>query len=212
LNSDQPVKPPRRRYDAPRRRQQAAATRARILAAARQLLRERGYAATSLSMVARTAGVAPETLYAVFGSKRGLLSALVDAAVDPPVFDQQMQAALTPADATTLLRITAQFARAAYDRSWDIIEVMRGAGLADPEIAEAWRIADARARSAQAVLLAALVERGALQPHLTQAEAADVVWSLAGPDLYRLLVVESGWTSDRYQDWLADALVRLLLG
>lgn len=208
-----PVKPLKRRYDAPRRRQQAAATRARILESARQLLRERGYPATSLTMVAQAAQVAVETVFAYFGTKRGLLSALVESAVDPSAFDQQLQSALASAaqEPRELLRGTAQFARTAYEHSWDIVEVMRGAGLADPEIAEAWRMADARARAGQVVLVAALVERDALQRNLTRTEAADVLWSLCGPDLYRLLVVESNWSADRYEQWLADALVRLLL-
>jgi len=205
------VKPSRRTYNAPARRVQAAATRSRILAAARQLLRERGYPATSLTMVARAANVSVESVYDHFGTKRGLLSALVDAAVDPPQFDERMQAAMHSGEPRQLLRMTAEFGRLAYDRSWDIIDAMRGAGLADPEIAEAWRLADARARAGQAVVVQALAQRHALRTDLSQTEAADVLWSLTAPDVYRMLVVESRWTSDRYAEWVADALARVLL-
>ena len=31
-------------------------------------------------------------------------------------------------------------------------------------------------------------------------------------DVYRMLVQERGWNPERYQDWLADTLVALLLG
>jgi len=205
------VKPTRRAYNAPSRRLQAQATRARILAAARQLLREHGYPATSLTMVARAAKVSVESVYDHFGTKRGLLSALVDAAVDPPQFDEHIQAAMQSAEPRQLLRMTAEFGRLAYDRSWDIVEAMRGAGVADPEIADAWRLADARARAGQAVVVQALVQRGVLRTDLSQTEAADVLWSLTAPDVYRMLVVESRWTSDRYAEWMADALARLLL-
>src|SRR6516165_106537 len=66
----------RRSYDSPRRREQAAATRAAILDAALKLFVERGYAATSVGAVATEAGVALKTVYAVFGTKRGVLVAL----------------------------------------------------------------------------------------------------------------------------------------
>ena len=162
-------------------------------------------------MVARAAKVSVESVYDHFGTKRGLLSALVDAAVDPPQFDEHIQAAMQSAEPRQLLRMTAEFGRLAYDRSWDIVEAMRGAGVADPEIADAWRLADARARAGQAVVVQALVQRGVLRTDLSQTEAADVLWSLTAPDVYRMLVVESRWTSDRYAEWMADALARLLL-
>ncbi|MBV9899198.1 MAG: hypothetical protein JO020_34000 [Chloroflexi bacterium] len=60
-------------------------------------------------------------------------------------------------------------------------------------------------------MVQALVQRGVLRTDLSQTEAADVLWSLTAPDVYRMLVVESRWTSDRYAEWMADALARLLL-
>jgi len=34
---------------------------------------------------------------------------------------------------------------------------------------------------------------------------------LTGRDVYRMLVLVRGWNSPKYEDWLADALVRSLL-
>jgi AcrR family transcriptional regulator len=58
------------------RQEQAAATRERIASAARKLFVEHGYGATTLAAIAAEAGVAEPTVYAVFGSKKGLLPAL----------------------------------------------------------------------------------------------------------------------------------------
>ena len=87
-----PVK--KRAYDSPRRREQAAATRAAILDAALKLFEQQGYAATSVGAIAEEAGVALKTVYAVFGTKRGLLvalrSRLVRGSDDPvPVAQQE---------------------------------------------------------------------------------------------------------------------------
>jgi hypothetical protein len=36
------------------------------------------------------------------------------------------------------------------------------------------------------------------------------MWMLTGRDLYRMLVLERGWSSDDYEAWLASALIALL--
>ena len=65
----------KREYDSSRRRRQAAQTRADILQAARRLFSARGYAATTIEAIAGEAEVAEATVYAGFGSKRGILLA-----------------------------------------------------------------------------------------------------------------------------------------
>jgi AcrR family transcriptional regulator len=60
---------------------QAEATRGRIVAAALQRFAANGVAATSIAEVARAADVAPETIYASFGSKAGLLGAIAETAL-----------------------------------------------------------------------------------------------------------------------------------
>lgn len=76
---------------------QAEQTRAAVLEAARLLFAELGWAGTSMRGVAREAGVAMETVYAGFGSKRDLLAAVMDVAVvgnDLPIPLAQRQFAL----------------------------------------------------------------------------------------------------------------------
>jgi len=77
-----------RRYDSARRKEQARQTRAAILEAAQRLFAERGYASSTIEAIAAEAGVAVDTVYASFGSKRGVLSKLMDVRVggdDQPV-------------------------------------------------------------------------------------------------------------------------------
>src|SRR5437899_1661607 len=70
-----------RRYDASRRRAAAAATRSQILRSARELFIARGYAATTMAAIADHAGVSPDTLYAVIGTKSVLFRELVETAL-----------------------------------------------------------------------------------------------------------------------------------
>jgi AcrR family transcriptional regulator len=68
-----------RSYISPRRQEAANATRARVIAAATELLRkEEGASAMSLESAAKAAGVARATMYKQFGSRRGLLEAVFD--------------------------------------------------------------------------------------------------------------------------------------
>jgi AcrR family transcriptional regulator len=60
------------------RRAQGDESRARLLGTATALIAERGYAATSVGEVCRRAGVAKPALYWHFGSKEGLLAAVIE--------------------------------------------------------------------------------------------------------------------------------------
>ena len=68
-----PTLKPTRRYATPKRDRRAAATRAAILAAAKELFLRDGYAATSMKAIATRAGVSEKTMYLTFSSKATLL-------------------------------------------------------------------------------------------------------------------------------------------
>jgi AcrR family transcriptional regulator len=199
----------KRRYHSPLRRAQAEATRLRILEATRDLFREQGFAASSISAIARSAGVVPETIYATFGSKRALLDGLIDAAQPTETvarLTEDWTQAGTPRAQLTMLAATA---RTFWERNEPLAWILRqGTGDADFDGQWAERSAGRRA------LLRALMGQwdiSVVRPGMTLDEAADVAWSLASEEVYHMLVVDRGWTADRYQAWLADALVREVL-
>src|SRR3954470_4092484 len=72
-----------RRYSSVVRDEQAARTRTRILDAASDLFLERGYARTTMKDIADRAGVARDTVHAVFGSKAQVLTSLIDLRLVP---------------------------------------------------------------------------------------------------------------------------------
>jgi prophage antirepressor-like protein len=57
----------------------------------------------------------------------------------------------------------------------------------------------------------ALHEGGHLRPDVSMDEARDVLWTLNSPELYEVLVLQRGWTAERYGRWVVDALVAALL-
>jgi AcrR family transcriptional regulator len=208
---------PRRAYDSPRRRQQAQATRRAVLEAARELFTEHGYVATTITAIAARAGVSPETVYAAFGTKRSLLAGLQDLAIagddaPVPVLERPWVQQLRAEEGTRRrLRLLARNGRLILERTAPVYEVLRGAAAADPEIASLWEQAKAQRLAGQRELLRVLTERAPLRRGLPVAAATDILFAVGSPETYRLLVVDRGWSADRFERWYADALARLLL-
>jgi AcrR family transcriptional regulator len=203
------VKMDKRPYHSPLRREQAQATRGRILDAALELFASGGYAATSISTIAREAGVVPETIYSSFGSKRGIVDGLIERA--------------TPADATAAirrawaeagtparqLRTLAHGARSFWEQNGQLAWAMRR-GTGDAEIGDVW----AERSAARRALIGGLMSdwpADVLADGLTPTEAADVAWSICSDESFHGLVVDRAWTPDRWEAWVGDTLTRVLL-
>jgi AcrR family transcriptional regulator len=201
----------------PRRRARARQTRVRVLDAARELFIERGYVATTIVAIADRADVSPETVYARFGSKRALLSQLVDLAIAggvdaPPLLEQGwVQEMRDEPDARRRLRILAGHGRVILERRAAVDEVVRGAAAADPEIGALWDVGREQRRAGQAEALRIVLGPTGLRDGLDIEAAADILYAIGSPDVYRLLVVDRGWSGLRFEQWYAETLESLLM-
>jgi AcrR family transcriptional regulator len=197
-----------RKYHSPTREKQAGQTRDRILDAARQMILHKGFADATIEAIAGEAGVAPPTVYAVFGSKRGILQGLMERAAFSPEYANLVREAMKSHDPATRLRFAAKIARRIHDALRSESEVLRGASAVAPDfIREKERIRYER----QAGLVKLLTEKRALRPEVTETAARDILWTLTSHDIHRRLVVEREWSSERYEQWLGDTLVLTLL-
>ena len=207
----------RRRYHSPLRVEQAAATRRGILEAAQRLFERDGYSATSMAAIAAEANVSLKTVYVTFETKSGLLRALWHLLLrgdeEPvPVGERPwFRAVLDEPDPARQLRSNVRNAKLVRARVGPLLEVVRRAASADPEVDELWTRIQAEFYDNQRSVVEVLHERKALRPGLDAARAADILWSLNHPDLYWLLVNERGWTPDQHEEWLADLLCEQLL-
>jgi AcrR family transcriptional regulator len=198
-------------YRSERRREQAAQTRRRILVSGRRLFGADGYGNTTIEAIADDASVSPQTIYAVFGSKRGILIALLDqmaADADLP----RLQEALTTFTGNPRRQLAEQIAFNIrfYAGGRDLIEIARTVSGTEPDLAAMWREGERRRYEAQGKLMAVWRRAGALVDGLTQRKATDLLWALSGPDVFRLFVVERGWSRQQLQAWLIAELERML--
>jgi AcrR family transcriptional regulator len=210
----QPVKKP---YNSALRAAQARATRRTIVDAAARLFIERGYGATTIDAIAEAAGVSRKTVFTSVGGKTEALKLAMDWAIvgdDEPVpmlERPHIKAMQREPDARRILAHYARQVREVGARTAPLHEVVRAAAGLDEEIRALAEDARAQRLRGMRMLAQQLADRGALKPGLTPAEVADVLWLLNDPGVYYRLVVEQHWDPDRYQDWLADSLINLLI-
>jgi AcrR family transcriptional regulator len=189
----------------------------RMLAGAKALFRKQGFALTTMDGIAREAGVAVQTIYFTFGSKRAILKELLDVAVagdDEPVptLDRQwVHDAVTAVDPHVQVQIQVAAARDIFERVAPVLEIVRNAAAADPEMADLWRTNTEQRMTVQLHLVTALAAKGGLRPGLTLAHAADIMFALESPELYQLLVAERGWPAQEWEQFVVDALYKHVL-
>jgi hypothetical protein len=121
------------------------------------------------------------------------------------------RAVLDEPDPEHQLRLNVRNARLVRARVGPLLQVVRRAASADPEIDELWTRIQAEFYDNQQSVVEVLHEKKALRPGLDVARATDILWTLNHPDLYWLLVNERGWTPDQHEEWLADLLCEQLL-
>jgi AcrR family transcriptional regulator len=211
-----PVKP-RRRYDASRRQEQARRSRWAMLQAARRLFLDHGYAATTMPAIATAAGVSVQSVYKAFGNKPALLKSIFDVAIagdDEPV-PMPQRAALgrirDEPDPRHKLRLYGEFVAEVSPRHVPIQLLARAAAATDPEAAGVWEQLQAERLAGMGLFAGALHQGGHLRPGVPMEEARDLLWACNSPEVYELLVLQRGWTPQRYGRWVADTLIAAFL-
>lgn len=184
------------------RQQQAAATREHIAASAREIFAEQGYGATSIDAIARRAGVAVRTIYATYGTKRQILSRICELWLEDAGARTLAEAVLGEPDPEKRLRGTAGWLTNLYASGFDVAEMFDGALGESSETRELLR----EKLAGRDEVLDAMV--ATLEPVLPGdiAKAQAILRALAAPGVYRALVIDAGWSSEDFTDWLTSCL------
>jgi AcrR family transcriptional regulator len=209
---------PRRQYDSSRRREQARRHRERVIASARALFLSQGYAATTVAMIAADADVSVEMIYKAFGNKPGLVKAVFDVDVagdsEPiPVVERPWVAAIrAEPDPRRKLELWADHVADVLPRIAPILVLVRTAAATDPDLAATHRTLLDERLTGMGLFARHLHEGGSLRTGVTVDEARDILWTYISDELYELLVLERGWSIDRYRDHVASAVTVALVG
>lgn len=199
----------RRPYRSRLREQRTAETRRAVVEAARELFLSNGWPATGVREIAAAAGVSVETVYSHFSSKRGVLRAVADAAVvgdDAPVAlaDRPEFVAMGEGRRSARIEAAAKLVTAVQVRTAAVAGLLRQAAPDDEEIAAMLRSTRERQRRDVATAFELVLGR---PPSPSE---RDGIWAVVSPEVYLLLVDESGWTSEQYEAWVRSTLDALV--
>src|SRR5579859_5389064 len=192
-------------------------TQAAVVAAARQLFLERGYAATTIEAISELSDTPQPTVYRLFSSKLGILQAVLDVSIagddaavamaDRP----QVRSLVANPDPRDTLTGFAALVAGLMARTAPVHRVLEEAARSDQGAAAALAEIARQRHDGQRRITRSLIQAGALRPGLKERDAADIVHALASPEVYRLLVTDRGWSGERYQHWLSSILIDQLL-
>jgi AcrR family transcriptional regulator len=207
--------PQKRSYDSSKRQAQARETRRAIRDAAQRLLLDRGYGATTMQAIADEAGVAVQTVYAVFKTKAAIIKEAAEVALvgddEPiPLLERQMITSIADEpDQRRRLRLAVQAGTTVQRRAARMTVAVRDAGAVDSDLAAWWETG--KQQRHMGFTHAARVVAGREGLRIPIEEAADVLWVLCSPDVFVQFTSDKGWPVERYEDWLYDTLERTLL-
>ncbi|TDD23935.1 TetR/AcrR family transcriptional regulator [Kribbella turkmenica] len=202
----------KRQYDASGRRAQARRRRRDVVAAARELFESDGFQATTITAVARRAGVSAESIYKGFGTKAALAKAVFDVVLagdDEPVpmaERPETRAIRAEPDVRRKIALYVDGLVRRQERSARVQIMIRDGRHHDETLRETWETLLTERLAGMTMFARHLVESGQLRAEITVEEAADVLWTCIAVELYELLVLQRGWSLERYGTWLTRTI------
>ncbi|HIU18228.1 MAG TPA: TetR/AcrR family transcriptional regulator [Candidatus Avidesulfovibrio excrementigallinarum] len=200
-----------RTYNSKLRAHQAEATRNRILVSAEALFIEHGYEKTTITAIAAGARVAPQTVYAAFGSKVGVVSAILNRIRSDERYQALHQKAMQTTDPCQSLHVVAHLICEIYDSRALLFEQLLGTLATSQELAAHLEAQYLHDRKLSRIYMSSLHSRGCIREELDIERALDIFWVLINFSPYQMLVRHCRWTSQAYVDWLTSLLCRELL-
>lgn len=189
-----------------------AQTRQRILAAARSLLAESGFSGAGLDEVARRADVARKTIYYQFGSKLGLLNALVAESEERADLVDRIRRIVERADADEALTLYIQEVCRFWAGDHAVLRSLHGLAALDPDIEEVLRAHDAARRQRLVAFVDRLANERGLRPGLSRSQAVEALWMLTSFATFDHLAFRSGCPADAAAAILTDLAQSLFSG
>jgi len=208
----------KRTYDSSRRQAQANETRRHILEAARKLFMERGYAGATAEAIAAEAGVSAQTIYAIFKNKKRILVSLMNVSPTTGVEDHtpiseraNVQAVAQERDQRRQLQMFAQVVANNLDQIAGVFEVMTEAAKVEPDFDRIIQKLNNQRLEHMTLAVQQIAANGSFRENMDEDSARDTIWVLTSGEVFLLLTRDRGWSKEKYAEWLANTLTRVLL-
>lgn len=207
-----------RSYSSPLRTAQARETRRVVVAAAARLYVADGFGRTTIEAIAQSAGVSRKTVFTSVGGKVELLKLALDWATvgdDEPVplaGRPELDQLRATTDPDAILRSWVHLVTSIGSRIAGISGALTVAAGVDDEAKALWEHAQEQRHTGARAFIAHLADQHGLRPDLDRDEAADLAWVHSDPALHHRLVIQRGWSIDRFETWLYQSITFHLRG
>lgn len=201
----------KRAYNSESRLAQSKKTKSRILSSAKKLFESIGFEKITIEEIAQRAKVSAPTIYFIYQSKKGILLALMDNAFSQEQHEFLVNQGKNEKSPRKRLEIAARISRQLYDAEKTQLNLLRGALILDPEFKELEVERERRRYKRQEETVKMMAKEKAFNEKIPLSKIRDILWAFTGRDIYRMLVLERGWSSDEYEKWLGEFLVQTLL-
>lgn len=186
-------------------------TRQEVVAAARQLFAEQGYARTTVGQIAQAARVSPATVYAQCGGKEGLLGTLIDLWTAAQLVRDIIDECESASTGRAKLEVLAQGYVSIYEESGDIIRIVQRAAASVPVAEDFLRTADERHLQALRQIVARIQDVGDLADGVSVEDAVKIIFFHFRYDQFALATDTFGWGVDRTVRWITERLESAIL-
>lgn len=217
LAADSGPAPSTRAYRSPLRASRAAETRAKIVAAARELVIGEGLANTTVRQIADRAGVNIDTVYRSVGKKPAVIRAVVESALSglpeevPAGQRDYVRRIGETSSAREKIAIYASAITEIQQRLAPVYAALSDAARTDAQSGALWEEISRRRAVNMRRFAADLRSTGQIRPDIDDDTAADLIWSMNGTEYWALLVEQRGWPPEKFRERLTDTWCRLLL-
>ena len=207
----------KRSYVSPLRSAAAAATRQRILSAAKSVFEARGWAGTTMALIAAEAEVSPKTIQAQFGTKARLLADTVDFAIrgdpgsEPIVRKGAAQSIKDSSDARGALALHAAMSTGINSRAAQLAAVVEAGAASDPAVAPLWERMRENMQFGVHWAAELMLSKPGLRPDLALQEVETVLQLAMAWSTYRTLSSIRGMSEAQIESWLGRYYERMLL-
>lgn len=165
----------------------------------------------TIADIARESGVASSTVYATFKSKEGILRELMRQSLFGQGFQSAQQILVGVDDPVEMVGLTARVARAIYDSENSDLGLLRSISGFSPALRKIEQEFERIRYTMQEERLRRLFLARRANKHISLDEARRLMWMYTSREVYRMLVLDGGWTPARYEEWLSQTLVAALV-
>lgn len=189
-----------RTYNSIVRQKQAEETKNRIADAAEELVKANGYENTTIGAIAKKAGVATQTVYAIFNSKQGILIYILKRSLRDIKLDFSFPESLPQDTLSNIAKQVAELTTKHGQKQMTAMNALGGFEILYPELSSLIEEASVyRRQSIERGIEQALCLRNVELSQSKMKILTDIMWAFTDNHLYYSLVVEAGWPLERFE-------------